>query len=61
MKTGSRPFAKIMARRQQEAREREEQAKQWSAEVTEQLMNEQSKFMDEFTANDKRLFGVIQE
>lgn len=57
----SETWAQIQARRQQEAREREEQAKQWSAKVTEQLLNQQSKFMEEFTANDKRLFGVSQE
>ena len=51
-------FAQIMERRQQEAHEREQQAQQWSAEVTGKLMNERSKFMQDFTENDRRIFGV---
>ena len=53
-------FAQIMARRQQEAHEREGQAKAWAAEVTEQLANEHSTFLEDFDENEKRLFGLIQ-
>lgn len=53
-------FAQLMARRQQEANEREEQAKAWAAEVTEQLANERSTFLEDFDENEKRLFGLIQ-
>jgi ribosomal protein L9 len=53
-------FAQIQARRHQEAHEREEQAKAWSAEVTEQLDNERSTFLEDFDENEKRLFGLIQ-
>ena len=53
-------FAQIMTRRQQEAHEREERAKAWAAEVTEQLTNEHSKFLEDFDENDKRVFGVTQ-
>lgn len=52
-------FAQIMERRQQEAHEHEKQAKAWAAEVTEQLANERSKFMEDFTENDRRIFGLI--
>lgn len=48
-------YAQVMARRQQEAREREEQAKAWAAEVTEQLANEQSAFMQDFDATERRI------
>jgi predicted GIY-YIG superfamily endonuclease len=49
-------YAQIVARRQQEAHEREAQAKAWAAEVTEQLANEQSEFMKDFDENEKRIF-----
>jgi len=41
-------YAQIVAQRQQEAHEREEQAKAWAAEVTEELMNQRCKFLEEF-------------
>lgn len=53
-------FAQIMAQRQKEAHEREEQAKAWAAEVTEQLANERSTFLEDFDENEKRLLGLIQ-
>lgn len=53
-------YAQIIARRQQEAREHEEQAKAWSAEVTRRLANEQSKFMKDFDDNEKRIFGLLK-
>jgi len=53
-------YAQIMAQRQQEAHEREEQAKAWAAEVTEQLANEQSKFLEDFTEAELRIFGYAR-
>ena len=50
-------FAQIMERRQQEIHEREQQATAWAAEVTEQLANERSKFMQDFTEAEQRIFG----
>ena len=52
-------FAQIMAQRQQEAHEREEEFKAWNAQVTEQLSNEQSKFMQDFDEEQQRLFGFL--
>lgn len=52
-------FAQIMERRQKEAREREEQAKAWAAEVTVQLANERCAFLKEFNEEQQRLFGLI--
>lgn len=54
-------YAQIIAQRQQEAHERELQAKSWSVEVTERLANEQSKFMEDFDENEQRIFGLSQE
>ena len=51
-------YAQIIARRQQEAHERESQAKAWAAEVTEQLANEQSKFLKDFTESEQRILGL---
>lgn len=61
MKTDSErlTWAQIQARRHEEARRREEQTKAWAAEVTEQLANQQSTFMLEFTNDEKRIFGLI--
>lgn len=53
-------FAQIVAQRQKEAHEREQQAKAWAAEVTEQLANERSTFLEDFDENEKRLLGLIQ-
>jgi ribosomal protein L9 len=53
-------YAQLMARRQQEAHEREQQALAWSREVTEQLANEQSQFMRDFDENERRIFGLIK-
>lgn len=53
-------WAQIMAQRHKEAHEREAQAKAWAAKVTEELANQQSKFMLEFTNDEKRIFGVIE-
>lgn len=53
-------FAQIMEQRQKEAHEREQQAKAHAAMVTEQLMNEQSKFMQDFDEAQQRIFGVDQ-
>lgn len=53
-------FAQIMERRQQEAHEREQQAKEHAAMVTEQLMNQHSKFMEDFDEAQQRIFGVGQ-
>lgn len=48
-------YAQVMAQRQREAHEREAQAKAWAAEVTEQLANEQSEFMKDFTEAEQRI------
>lgn len=53
-------FSEIMAQRQQETHERDEQARAWAAEVTEQLANERCKFLDEFDETQARLFGLIK-
>lgn len=49
-------FAQVTDQRQKEAHEREEQAKAWAAKVTEQLANEQSKFLKDFTEAEQRIF-----
>ena len=59
MKSERITWAQIQAQRQKEAHEREEQMKAWSAEVTEQLANQQSKFLKEFDENEQRIFGVL--
>jgi predicted GIY-YIG superfamily endonuclease len=51
-------YAQIIAQRQHEAHERELQAKAWSAQVTEQLANEQSKFLKDFTDTEQRILGL---
>lgn len=53
-------YAQIVARRQKEAHEREERARAWSASVTEQLANEQSKFVKDFDENEQRIFGLLK-
>jgi len=53
-------WAQIVAQRQKEAHEREEQAKAWAAGVTEELANQRSKFLEEFDENEKQVFGFIQ-
>jgi hypothetical protein len=53
-------YAQIEAQRQKDAREREEQARAWSREVTEQLANEQSAFLKDFTEAEQRIFGLIK-
>ncbi len=50
-------FAQIMERRHQEMHEREQQATAWAAEVTVQLANERSKFMQDFDEAEQRIFG----
>ena len=52
-------FAQIMERRQKEAHEREEEFKAWSAQVTKQLANERSKFMQDFDEEQQRVFGFL--
>lgn len=53
-------FAQIMEQRQKEGRAREEQAKAWSAEVTEQLANEQSTFLLDFDETEQRILGLVK-
>lgn len=53
-------FAQVMDQRQKDAREREQQVQAWCAEVTEQLANEQSKFLQDFTEAEQRILGLIQ-
>jgi hypothetical protein len=60
-KTGSdrKTYAQIVERRQKEARDRLTEMQTWAVDVTEQLHNEQSKFLQEFDENEKRMFGLI--
>lgn len=51
-------YAQVTAQRHKEMHEREEQARAWTASVTEQLANEQSKFMKDFDDNEQRIFGL---
>jgi len=53
-------YAQIEAQRQKEAHEREEQARAWAREVTEQLANERSKFLEEFSEAEARILGLIK-
>lgn len=53
-------YAQIEAQRQKEAHEREAQAKAWAREVTEELANQQSKFMAEFNEAEQRIFGSVK-
>jgi hypothetical protein len=50
-----------MADRQQQAREREEEAKAWTKRVTEVLLAQQSSFAKEFDENEKRIFGLTKD
>lgn len=50
----NRTWAEVMTQRQKEAHEREEQAKAWAAEVTQQLAAERSKFLQDFTEAEQR-------
>lgn len=52
-------FAQIMEQRQKEAHEREQQFREHAAATTEQLMNENSKFMKEFDEEQQRIFGYL--
>lgn len=56
----SNTWAQIMAQRQQEAHERETEVKAWCAEVTEQLANEQSSFLKDFTEAEQRILGLTK-
>lgn len=53
-------YAQIVKQRQKEAHEREQQAKAWAAEVTEQLANQQSKFLKDFDENDRRILELTK-
>ena len=53
-------WAQIMAHRHKEAHEQDRQSKAWAAEVTEQLNNENSKFLEDFDENQQRIFGVAK-
>jgi len=52
-------FAQIMAQRQKEAHELQRQYQDWAVEVTEELANQRSKFLEEFDENEKRIFCLI--
>lgn len=54
-------WADIMAERQRQAKECDEEAQRWSREVTEQLNAEQSKFAKDFDDNEKRIFGLTKD
>jgi len=51
-------YAQIEAQRQKEAKERYEQAQAWSREVTEELANQQSAFLKDFTEAEARILGL---
>lgn len=53
-------YAQIVEQRQQEARERLAQMQAWEVEVTEQLHNERSKFLEEFDETEKRILGLVK-
>jgi hypothetical protein len=58
MVSDRKTYAHLVEQRQKEARERLTQVQAWAVEVTEQLHNEHSKFMQEFDENEKRIFGL---
>jgi hypothetical protein len=60
MPADRKTYAQIVEQRQKDAHEHQAQMQRWAVEVTEQLNRERSKFMEEFTENDRRLFGVDQ-
>jgi hypothetical protein len=60
MVSDRKTYAEIVAQRQKEAHEREQQALAWSAEVTEQLANEQSSFLKDFTESEARIHGLLK-
>ena len=60
MKSERQTWAQIMARRRRESRAREKEAKRWAAEVTEQLANEHSKFLKDFTEAEQRILGLVK-
>jgi len=51
-------YAQIEAQRQKEAKERYEQAQAWAREVTEELANQQSAFLKDFTEAEARILGL---
>lgn len=53
-------WAEIQAERQQQAHEREEEAKRFSQQVTEQLQAEQSTFLKDFNETEQRILGLSQ-
>lgn len=53
-------WADIMAGRQRQAKEREEEAQRWSREVTEQLHAEQSAFLKDFDEAEQRILGLVK-
>lgn len=59
MASDRKTYAQIVEQRQKEAHERLTEIQTWSVEVTEQLHNEHSKFLEEFDENEKRIFGLI--
>ncbi len=53
-------WAEIMAERQRQAHEREQEAQAWSREVTERLHAEQSKFLQDFDEAEARIMGLVK-
>ena len=53
-------WAEIMAERQRQAHEREDDARRWSQEVTEHLQAEQSAFLKDFTESEQRILGLAK-
>ena len=57
---GHKTYAQIVEQRQREARQRQKEAQAWAVKVSEELANQRSKFMLEFTNDEKRIFGVFE-
>jgi hypothetical protein len=53
-------WADIMAERQKQAREREEEIQRWSREVTDQMHAERSAFIEDFTESEQRILGLAK-
>jgi hypothetical protein len=58
MVSDRKTYAQIVEQRQKAVHEHQAQMQRWAVEVTEQLHNERSKFLEEFDENDKRIFGL---
>jgi hypothetical protein len=53
-------WSEIVAERQRQAHEREQQALSWAREVSERIHAEQSQFLKEFNEAEARILGLIK-